>query len=127
MVVKFMRPLKVSNGYIAKSLSKSTGVQREILKTNFLDLMRIGKHPFHLDLVALTEVQNLGNQVRGNFRDWADKYTSSQDICHEYADFLVDGLGPFKETCVWKARADLIERGVRLDIDHAFTSLMNRC
>jgi hypothetical protein len=86
----------------------------------------IGKYPLHLDFVTLIELQNLGNQVRGNFRDWTDKYPNSQDICHEYTHFLIDGLGQLKETCVWKARADLIERGVRLDIDHTFKSLMNQ-
>jgi PAS domain-containing protein len=93
------------------------------IRSMWIDIV---KRPLNLNFAALTELQHLGNRVQGNFRDWTDKYANSQDICHEYAHFLIDGLGEFKEACLWKARAELIERGVRLDTDHSFKSLMNQ-
>jgi PAS domain S-box-containing protein len=83
------------------------------------------KHPDSLTFGVLREMQRLMHRINGELRDLADRYANNQDVCNEYASFLIEGYGEFMEGFKWKARAQLIEQGVRLDTDFAFRALMN--
>jgi PAS domain S-box-containing protein len=95
---------------------------RSAIRSYWVDIV---KHPESLNFPSLLEIAKLINHTSGEFRDLADRYANSPDICNEYASFLIEGAGQFIEAFKWKARSQLIEQGIRLDTDFAFRSLMN--
>jgi hypothetical protein len=87
----------------------------------------IGTHRRGLDYGGLVDLDRLVHHMDSTFRDPAEKYTNSQDLCNEDCNFLINGAAKFRDTCTWRLKADMIECGIHLDKDFVFRSLANCC
>jgi PAS domain-containing protein/class 3 adenylate cyclase len=82
-------------------------------------------NPLILDMSSLQAIYRLGNAIQGRFRDLCDRFANSQDLCCEYATFLVEGMADYSASLSWRRKASLLEQGIRLNNDYAFHALVN--
>lgn len=115
------------------SLSKEASATIKKMRKQSLDTIsairgfwkEVGSGHANLDFNALIAVQKTTNKLKGTFQDLTDRFSNNQEMCNEYAMFLVEGAGDYKEALKWKGKAHLLEIGKRLDTDFALRSLVN--
>lgn len=78
-----------------------------------------------VDFGSLLATRKTTNKIIGVFQDMAERFSNNQQMCEEYAFFLIEGCGDFAEAIKWRNRAHLLELGRRMNKDYAFRSLMN--
>jgi hypothetical protein len=105
-----------------RKITKQALDARAIIRNFWAD---IAAHPRNLNYGSLVDLERLVHRVESTFCELADKCGNSQDLCKEYSYFLINGAAKFKEACIWKLKADMIERRIRLDRDFVFRSLAN--
>ncbi|OHT10250.1 hypothetical protein TRFO_04255 [Tritrichomonas foetus] len=78
-----------------------------------------------LDFSTIVSVRTTTTRLIGTFQDLTEKFSSNQEMCNIYSNFLLEGAGEFQEAMKWKSKAYDLELGKRSDNDFAFRSLVN--
>ncbi|OHT17643.1 hypothetical protein TRFO_00918 [Tritrichomonas foetus] len=85
----------------------------------------ISNETVKVDSAALIAVNSTTSKIKGEFQDLTEKFSNNQEMCNEYANFLIEGSGDFFEAVKWRIKARKLEMGCRIDTDYALRSLLN--
>ena len=85
----------------------------------------IGNGTAKVNVDSLISVYSETKRLCGEFQDLSEKFANNQEMCNEYAEFLIDGAAKYHEAIQWKVKVRKLEQGRKIDIDYALKSFLN--